>query len=79
MNAALSKGKETVEFVWDSSHALSIVMVYCYDYSQTPRADAYAVQSETTEYARRYWQGLVESGFRRVTPEQAYDKFHHDR
>ncbi len=66
MNAALSKNKETVEFVWGNGPAVGIVRIYCYDSNQAPGTDPYSSTGETTEYARRFWKGLVESGFRRV-------------
>jgi len=63
MNASLSKGQELVEFVWGTPDRL--VRIHSYDFSQEG-ADAYCIATETSKYAREYWEGLVESGFRRT-------------
>jgi hypothetical protein len=63
MNAALSKGQEMVEFIWDNPGGL--VRIQSFDYSKG--TDAYkGIATETSKYAREYWEGLVESGFRRI-------------
>lgn len=66
MNAALSKGQEMVEFIWDAPgpRASILVRIHSYDYSKdtTP----YTMAIETSKYAREYWEGLVESGFHRI-------------
>lgn len=64
MNAALSKDQELVEFEWDNLGG-GKVTIYCFDY-RAETGDAYSINTETVAYARAYWEGLVESGFRRV-------------
>ena len=65
MNAALSKDKETVEFVWDSSHTDQVRIMF-YDFANSN--DSYRDTHEATVYARDFWKGLLESGFRsRIT------------
>ncbi len=61
MNAALSKGNEMIEFIWDSSS--DYVRLCIYDFDKGP--NAYSDKYEHIGYARRYWKGLLESGFRR--------------
>ena len=58
MNATLSKGKEIVRFEWDDGVDVGIVKVVgCH-----PDRETY----EDMQFARHYWDGLIESGFRRI-------------
>jgi len=70
MNAALSKDNEIVEFIWDSSSLF--VRLCLYDFDKGP--NAYSDKIEKVCYARRYWKGLLESGFRRGDNELKQQK-----
>ncbi len=61
MNAALSKGKETVEFIWDEQP--NKVQIKYYDFAKSN--ESYQGRLKTTAYARNFWKGLLESGFHR--------------
>lgn len=65
MNATLSKGNELVEFIWDSTSLF--VRLCIYDFDKGP--SAYSDKLEKIDYARRYWNGLLESGFCRADNE----------
>lgn len=66
MRAQLSKGAETIRFIWGDEPMERMpagqVLVHWFDFN----VNAAAVSSQTynTTFARRYWQRMVELGFK---------------
>lgn len=64
MNAALSRDRQRVEFVWDSTDADGAVRMYNYDYAKDTKPQAISI--ETRENARQWWRSLLVSGYDRI-------------